>query len=155
MVKQSKDYAKKCVRCQKQASHIHKLAFPLKMISSPWSFAVWAFDIIGKMPKAPGGFEYMLTATDLYTKWVKAVPLVQTKASDVQSFIRKHIISRFGIPYAILSDNGSQFVAAAIKIFYQKYGILIQNSSVAYPQGNGQAEASNKTIARGLKRRLD
>lgn len=84
------------------------------------------------MPKAPGGFEYMLTATDLYTKWVEAVPLVHMKASDVQSFTWNNIITRFGVSYAILSDNGSQFVAAAIKVFYQKYNILIHNSSIAY-----------------------
>ncbi|XP_058211603.1 uncharacterized protein LOC131323777 [Rhododendron vialii] len=61
----------------------------------------------GKMPKAPRGFEYMLTATDLFTKWIEASPLVKTTASDVERFIWKHIISRFGVPYAILSDNGS------------------------------------------------
>ncbi|XP_058217932.1 uncharacterized protein LOC131328958 [Rhododendron vialii] len=119
MVKQSEEYVKQCVQCQKQV------------------------------------FEYMLTATDLFTKWVEASPLVKTTAGDVERFIWKHIISRFGVPYAILSDNGSQFVASAIKTFYAKRHITIHNSSVAYPQGNGQAEASNKTITRGLKRRLD
>lgn len=57
------------------------------MINSSWSFAVWAFDIIGKMPKALGGFEYLLTATDLFTKWVEAAPLVHTMADDVERFI--------------------------------------------------------------------
>ncbi|XP_058202708.1 uncharacterized protein LOC131317152 [Rhododendron vialii] len=155
MVKQSEEYMKLCVRCQKQASLIHQPAFPLKMITSPWPFAVWAFDIVGKMPKAPGGFEYMLTATDLFTKWVEASPMIKTTAGDVERFIWKHIISRFGIPYAILSDNGSQFVTSALKAFYAKRHITIHNSSVAYPQGNGQTEASNKIITRGLKQRLD
>ncbi|XP_058192044.1 uncharacterized protein LOC131309421 [Rhododendron vialii] len=125
MVKQSEEYVKLCVRCQKQASLIHQPAFPLKMI------------------------------TNLFTKWVEASPMIKTTAGDVERFIWKHIISRFGVPYAILSDNGSQFVASALKAFYAKRHITIQNSSVAYPQGNGQAEASNKTITRGLKRRLD
>ncbi|XP_058217376.1 uncharacterized protein LOC131328449 [Rhododendron vialii] len=113
MVKQSEEYVKRCVRCQLHVSLIHQPAFPLKMIISPWPFAVWGFDIVGKMPKAPGGFEYMLTVTDLFTKWVEASPLVKTTAGDVERFIWKHIISRFG------------------------------------------AEASNKTITRGFKRRLD
>lgn len=136
MVTQSKEYVKKCIRCQKHASLIHQPAFPLNMITSPWPFAVWAFDIVGKMPKAPGGFEYMLTATDLFTKWVEAALLVHTIAGDMERFIRKHIISRFSMPYAILSDNDTQFVAVAIKAFYKKHNITIQNSSIAYPQGN-------------------
>ncbi|XP_058180011.1 uncharacterized protein LOC131298545 [Rhododendron vialii] len=136
MVKHSEEYVKLCVRCQKQASLIHQPAFPLKMITSPWPFAVWAFDIVGKMPKPPGGFEYMLTATDLFTKWVEASPMIKTTAGGVERFIWKHIISRFGVPYAILSDNGSQFVASAFKAFYAKRHITIHNSSVAYPQGS-------------------
>lgn len=118
MVKQSEDYVKKCVRCQKQATLIHKPVFPLKMITSPWPFAIWGFNIVGKLPKAPGGFEYMFTTTDLFTKWVEASPLIKTTAGDVERFIWKHIISRFGVSYAILLDNGSQFVAAAIKNLY-------------------------------------
>lgn len=110
---------------------------------------------MGKLPKALGGFEYMLTTTDLFTKWVETSPLVKTTANDVERFIWKHIISRFDVSYAILSDNGSQFVAAVIKAFYKEHHITIHTSFVAYPQGNGQAEASNKAITRGLKRRLD
>lgn len=94
----------------------------------------------------------MFTTTDLFIKWVEASPLVKTTTGDVENFIWKHIISRFGVPYAILLDNGTQFVAAVIKVFYKKHNITILNSLVPYPQGNGQAEASNRTITRGLKR---
>ena len=34
-------------------------------------------------------------------------------------------------------------------------GITNRYSTPAYPQGNGQAEASNKVIVNGLKKRLD
>ena len=34
-------------------------------------------------------------------------------------------------------------------------GITNRYSTLAYPQGNGQAEAVNKTIVNGLKKRLD
>ena len=33
--------------------------------------------------------------------------------------------------------------------------IEFYNSTLAYPQSNGQAEASNKTILDGLKKRLE
>ena len=155
MVKESEAYVQKCPRCQKNALLIHQPANELKMLTSPWPFAVWGLDIVGKMPKARGGYIFLITATDLYTKWVEAAPLRKIRAEDVEVFLWKQIISRFGVPFAILSDNGTQFVAEAIKILYQKHNITIKNSSVSYPQGNGQAEASNKTITRGLKKRLD
>lgn len=59
------------------------------------------------MPKALGRFEYMLIATGLFTKWVEAYLLIKTTAGDVECFIWKQIISRFGVPYAILLNNGS------------------------------------------------
>lgn len=58
------------------------------------------------------------------------------------------------MPYAIISDNGTQFIAEAVKTLCKKENIRVYNSTVAYPQGNGQAEASNKSILAGLKRRL-
>jgi hypothetical protein len=111
-------------------------------------------DIIGKLPKATGGFTHIITATDYYTKWVEAKALITVTAADVESFLWKHIFTRFGVPYAIVSDNGTQFVADAIKALYKRRGVQMKTASVSYPQGNGQAEAANKAISAGLKRRL-
>ena len=74
---------------------------------SPWPFAQWGIDIVGKLPTAPGGFKFLITGTDYFTKWVEAEPLVTITAADVKKFIWKNIVSRFGVPYAIMSDNGT------------------------------------------------
>ena len=39
--------------------------------------------------------------------------------------------------------------------YYSKLGITSRYFTPAYPQGNGQAEAVNKVIVSGLKKRLD
>ena len=154
MKQTSEEYAKKCEQCQKHASHLLQPAEALHPITSPWPFAQWGLDIVGKLPTAPGGFKHLITTTDYYTKWVEAEPLITITATDVERFLWKNIISRFGVPYAIISDNGTQFVAEAIEKLCKKHNIRIIHSSVSYPQGNGQAEASNKTILAGIKRRL-
>lgn len=82
----------------------------LKPITSPWPFAQWGLDIVGKLPTAPGGFKFHITTTDYFSKWVKAEPLVTTTEADVRRFVWRDIVTRFGVPYAIVSDNGSQFV---------------------------------------------
>ena len=97
----------------------------------------------------------MLVATDYFTKWVEAEPLKSITQNDVRSFLWKNIVTRFGIPNALVADNGTQFKGAAIKDFCDTLGIKRHFSSVGYPQGNGQAEASNKVIVAGLKRRLE
>ena len=56
---------------------------------------------------APGGYKFLITATDYFTKWVEAEPLITIEDKDVNNFVCKNIITRFGIPYDIISDNGA------------------------------------------------
>ena len=48
-----------------------------------------------------------------------------------------------------------QFDNRAFRDFCRDLGITNRYSTPTYPQSNGQAEAINKTILNGLKRRLD
>ena len=62
---------------------------------------------------------------------------------------------RFGVPDSLVSDNGLQFYSKAFREFCCGLGIRNRYSTPAYPQSNGQAEATNKAIVNGLKKRLD
>ena len=52
-------------------------------------------------------------------------------------------------------DNDLQFDSKAFKRYYCDLGITNKYSTLAYPQDKGQAEAVNKVIINGLKKRLD
>ena len=65
------------------------------------------------------------------------------------------IVTRFGIPHTLILDNGLQFDSKAFRRYCYELGIRNRYSTPAYPQGNGQAEAVNKVIVNGLKKRLD
>ena len=52
-------------------------------------------------------------------------------------------------------DNGLQFDSKAFRRYCSELGITNRYSTPTYPQGNGQAEAINKTIMNRLKKRLD
>ena len=64
-------------------------------------------------------------------------------------------MTRFGVPRTLISDNGLQFDSKAFRRHCCELGIANRYSTPAYPQGNGQAEAVNKVIINGLKKRLD
>uniref|UniRef100_A0A151UF37 Transposon Ty3-I Gag-Pol polyprotein n=1 Tax=Cajanus cajan TaxID=3821 RepID=A0A151UF37_CAJCA len=61
---------------------------------------------------------------------------------------------KFGIPHALVTDNGRQFIAQEFEDFLRDLGIKHLSTSVEHPQTNGQAEAANKVILRELKKRL-
>ena len=97
----------------------------------------------------------MLVRTDYFTKWVEAEPLVNIKDVDAKRFVWKNIVTRFGIPRTLISENDIQFDIKAFRRYCCDLGISNRYSTSAYPQGNGQAEAINKVIVSGLKKKLD
>ena len=95
---------------------------------------------------------YLLVGTDYFTKYVEAEPLANIRDVDAKRFVWKNIVTRFGIPHTLISDNGLQFDSKAFKRYCCDLGIKNKYSTPAYPQGNEQAEAINKVIVGGLKR---
>ncbi|KAM1660756.1 hypothetical protein ACFX2K_003711 [Malus domestica] len=106
------------------------------------------------MPLATKGRCIIIVANDYFTKWVEVEPITTTTQTDIEHFIWKNIIYRFDIPYSIVTNNGPQFMGKYLAKFFEKYGIKQHMSMPWYPQGNGQAEASNKTILDCLKKTL-
>ena len=99
--------------------------------------------------------KYLLVGTDYFTKWVEAEPLANIRDVDAKKFLLKNIVTRFGIPHTLISDNGLQFDSKSFRRYCCELGIINRYSTPTYPQGNGQAEVVNKVIVSGLKKRLD
>ena len=85
-------------------------------------------------------------------KWVEAVALKDNKAASVARFLYKHIMSRFGCPIELVSDQGTHFLNSVIKELTETHMMAHKKSTPYHPQANGQAESSNKVILRILKR---
>lgn len=73
----------------------------------------------------------------------------------MKRFIWRDIITRFGIPHTLISDNRLQFDSKAFRRYCGELGIRNRYSALAYPQGSGQAKVVNQVIINGLKKRLD
>ena len=90
-------------------------------------------DIVGPFPKAIGNKRYLLVGTDYFTKWVETDPLANIMDMDAKRFIWKNIVTRFGIPRALISDNGLQFDSKAFRRYFCDLGITNRYSTLAYP----------------------
>ena len=96
-----------------------------------------------------------MVGTDYFTKWVEVEPLSNIRDVDAKQFISKNIVTWFGIPHTLFSDNGHQFDSKAFRSACCEMGIRNRYLTPVYPQGNKQAKAINKVIVHGLKKRLD
>lgn len=69
-------------------------------------------------------------------------------------FMWKNIITRFGKPKVLISDNGMQFAEKPFRNGCVERGIEQRFMSAAHPQANGQTEMSNRMLVHGIKTRL-
>ncbi|KAK1646488.1 hypothetical protein QYE76_064293 [Lolium multiflorum] len=149
-------YYKGCQACQKFGSIQMVPASAMNPIIKPWPFRGWGMDMIGEIhPSSSKGHRWVLAITDYFTKWVEAVPMKKVASEDVIKFVLEHVIHRFGIPQTITTDGGSVFVSKEMKEFCDDMGIKLIRSSPYYAQANGQAEASNKSLIKLIKRKID
>jgi transposase InsO family protein len=92
--------------------------------------------------------------TDYFTKWIEAVPTRNASHKIIISFL-EDIITRFGCPSRIVTDNAAYFKSEPLVKFYEQFEISLIHSTPYYPQGNGLAESSNKILIKLIKRLLE
>ena len=80
-----------------------------------------------------GNKKYLLVGTDYFTKWVEAEPLANIRDVDAKRFVWKNIVTQFGVPHLLISDNGLQFDSKMFKKYYGEFGITNRYSTPAYP----------------------
>ncbi|CAJ2673582.1 unnamed protein product [Trifolium pratense] len=155
MQQDAKDHVKKCDKCQRHGDMHLAPPHELKSLSSPWPFAWWGMDILGPFTKGLHQNKFLIVAVDYFTKWVEAEPLSDITSFRILRFFKRDVLCRFGIPQAVVTDNGTQFTDKGFQDFLAALGTKQHFTSVEHPQTNGQAEAANRVILRGLRRRLD
>jgi hypothetical protein len=116
-----------CRGCQFYAKQTHLPAQALQTIPITWLFAVWGLDLVGPLQKAPGGFTHLLVAINKFSKWIEVRPLTSIRSEQVVAFFT-NIIHRFGVPNAIITDNGTRFTRKKFLDFCEDHhiGVILQ-----------------------------
>jgi len=82
---------------------------PLHPIIAVGPFAKWCIDFITCNPHSAGGHAYIILAIDYFTKWAEVMPTFDADGKTAAIFVFNHIITRFGVPQAIITDHGRHF----------------------------------------------
>jgi hypothetical protein len=143
-----------CIKCHKFSGKLQLKYFPLKLVVASGPFQQWGLDFIGKIhPTSSGQHRWILTDKDYFTKWIEAIPTINTSHKLIIGFL-EDIVARFGCPNRIFIDNASSFRAEPLIKFCELFGITLLHSTPYYPQGNGLEESSNKSLIKIIKRLL-
>ena len=89
--------------------------------------------------------KYLLIIADYFTKWTEAFPLQHQEAPTVAEVIVKEVVSRFGVPLSLHSDQGCNFESAVFSEMCSLLGIKKTTTSL-HPQSDGMMERINRTL---------
>ena len=85
-----------------------------------------------------GNKKYLRVGIGYFTKWVEAKPLANIRDVDAKRFVWKNIVTRFGVPHVLISDNGLQFDSKMFRKYCGELGLLIGILLLLIPKGMGK-----------------
>lgn len=100
---------------------------------------------MGPFPPSYGKY-YILVVVDYVSKWVEVVALPTNDDKVVVNFLKNYIFSRFGVPRALISDEGTHFLNKLMKNLLRKYNVKHKIATSYHPQTSGQVEVTNRKI---------
>ncbi|KAJ7991327.1 hypothetical protein DPEC_G00296170 [Dallia pectoralis] len=115
---------------------------------SCWGEACIARGLCAVIPVALRWF--LVVVYDLHSKWPEVTPMGTVTSAAVVNFLDQ-LFSRWGLPRAITTDNGPQFLSLEFTTFLTNKGVTHIRTSVYHPQANGGVERFNQSLKNGLR----
>ncbi|RDX96976.1 Retrovirus-related Pol polyprotein, partial [Mucuna pruriens] len=101
----------KCQKARMAMNRRHEM--PQQPILFYEVFNVWGIDFMGPFPVS-NGYSYILLVVDYVSRWVEAIATKTNDAKVVVDFLKSNIFYKFGVPKALISDQGSHFYNRAM-----------------------------------------
>ena len=140
--KQLNDFVSQCPECSRDVPPQKEPLITSILPDYPWQrIATDLFELDGAM---------YLAIIDYFSRFPEVIKLKSTTSRRIIDAL-KTLFARYGIPEVVRSDNGPQYSSAEFAEFATKYGFMHVTSSPYYPQRNGMAERTVKTVKKLLK----
>nr|GEX10815.1 hypothetical protein [Tanacetum cinerariifolium] len=109
MYREAANIIKDCDKCKEQ-SVISKAGMDGAItVGSTWPFSHLGIHILGPLPMAPGGLQFLAIAIKHSTKWVEAKPINVKNARQVEKFAMEYVVCRFRVPRMISLKEEKHF----------------------------------------------
>ena len=126
----------------------HGLLKPLLILERIWSELFVDF-ITGLAPSKD--CTSTMVVTNRLSKSIIAVPMKETRAIDVPQTLLEHIFQHYGLPTAIVSNHGTQFVSMLWTEVCRLVKIIRRLSTAFHPEMDGATERANQELETYLR----
>lgn len=148
-------WCRECNTCNARRGPTRKTQGQLQVYAAGEPFQRLAVDILGPLPASNKNNKYILVVMDYFTKWVEAFALPDQKAETTAEALVNGVISRFGVPIEIHSDQGRNFESEVFTKSLEILGIHKTRTTPLHPQSDGLVERMNRTILNYLAKFVD
>ena len=131
--------------CQAYKLESRKVAGKLQqtIVRRPWEMV--GVDLMGPFPRSLKRNLYLLVFVDYYSRLVELFPLRKATAESVTKVLIQDILTRWGVPDYLLSDQGPQFIANVFEETCKEWNLRHKMTTAYHPQTN-LTERVNRTL---------
>ena len=109
-------------------------------------------DFVVDLPIAAEGEDAIMTVVDRATKMVHLIPCRKTTtAGEAARLFWQHVVKLHGVPQAIHTDRGAQFVGRWWREIWSLMGTKLKYGTAYHPQSQGQVERMNAVVSQTLR----
>ncbi len=144
--KDVKLWIRQCPECQSRKTPNPKRRAALVQVPVGAPMERLAVDVMGPFPVSSRGNRYVLVVCDYFTKWTESFAMPNQEAETVARLIVNEVVCRFGVPYTIHSDQGTNFESTLFQQICRLLGIHKSRTTAYHPQSDGLVERFNRTL---------
>ena len=107
-------------------------------------------DLLPNLPPS-GGYENVLTAVDVFSRYLFAYPLTDASAINVAKALIDIMTKHAYLPTTLITDKGTAFTSTIIAEITQILGITLKCATTKHPQTIGKLERTHASLKTNLK----
>ena len=107
-------------------------------------------DLLPNLPTS-GGYQTVMTAIDVFSRYLFAYPLIEATATNVAKVIIDIMTKHSYLPTTLITDKGSAFTSTIIAEITQILGITLKCATTKHPQTIGKLERTHASLKTNLK----
>ena len=153
MAKHVKKWVEGCEECARDKRVPNATITPELLILSERDLGpedAMQIDLLPNLPPS-GGFENVLTAIDVYSRYLFAYPLTDASAINVAKALIDFMTKHAYLPTTLITEKGTAFTSTIIAQITNILGITLKCATTKHPQTIGKLERTHAALKTNLK----